>query len=47
MRREREPEELIACWTLVEGDATLIGIGRVFPARIVDCIEERGLPIIG
>ncbi len=21
MRREWEPEELIACWTLVEGDA--------------------------
>ncbi|MEX0657869.1 MAG: DUF4158 domain-containing protein [Egibacteraceae bacterium] len=24
MRREWEPEELIACWTLVEGDAALV-----------------------
>lgn len=25
MRRELEPEELIACWTLVEGDMALVG----------------------
>ena len=25
MRREWEPEDLIACWALVEGDATLVG----------------------
>ena len=25
MRRETEPEGLIACWSLVEGDAALVG----------------------
>lgn len=33
MRREREPEELIACWTLVEGDGALIG-NKSGPTRL-------------
>ncbi len=28
MRREWEPEDLIACWTLVDGDAGLVGNSR-------------------
>lgn len=33
MRREWEPEELIACWTLVEGDAALVG-NKSGPTRL-------------
>lgn len=28
MRREWEPENLIACWTLMDGDRTLVGNKR-------------------
>ena len=28
MRREWEPEDLIACWTLVDGDRALVGNKR-------------------
>ena len=33
MRREWEPEELIACWTLVDGDAALVG-NKSRPTRL-------------
>ncbi|MGH9021935.1 MAG: Tn3 family transposase, partial [Acidimicrobiia bacterium] len=33
MRREWEPEELIACWTLVDGDAALVG-SKSGPTRL-------------
>lgn len=33
MRREWEPEELIACWTLVNGDAALVG-NKSGPTRL-------------
>lgn len=33
MRREWEPEELIACWTLLEGDAALVG-NKTGPTRL-------------
>ncbi len=33
MRREWEPEELIACWTLAEGDAALVG-NKSGPTRL-------------
>ncbi|MGH9224012.1 MAG: DUF4158 domain-containing protein [Acidimicrobiales bacterium] len=33
MRREWEPEDLIACWTLVEGDAALVG-NKSGPTRL-------------
>ena len=37
MRREWEPEELIACWTLVEGDAALVG-NTSGPTRLGFCL---------
>ncbi len=37
MRREWEPEELIACSTVVEGDAALIG-NQSGPTRLGFCL---------
>lgn len=33
MRREWEPEDLIACWTLVDGDVGLVG-NKSGPTRL-------------
>ena len=40
MRREWEPEELIACWTLSEGDAALIG-NKSGPTRLGFCLLQK------
>jgi hypothetical protein len=46
VRREWEPEDLVACWTLVEADRELI-VNKTGATRLGFALQQCGLRLLG